>query len=242
MKGCIYVVGIGPGDEDFMSPRARKTIIDADVVIGYSTYLDLIAGITEGKDVRYSGMTREVDRCEKAVEIALEGKKVALVCGGDPNVYSLAGLVFEVAENKDVDIEVIPGITAATAAAAVLGAPLIHDFAIISLSDLLTPWDKIEKRLQLASAADFVIVLYNPKSKGRPDNIKNAADIMLKEKSPDTLVGIVRSALRGETISVISTLGKLADEDIDMFTTVVIGNAQTKVMRGKLVTPRGYHV
>ncbi len=185
-----------------------------------------------------------MERCSKAVELAASGKKIAVVCSGDPGIYAMAGLVFEIVRAQTADstpeIEVIPGIPALNASASRLGAPLMHDFASISLSDLLTPWEVIEKRLGAAAEADFVIVIYNPKSKGRPEHIKKARDIILKSRPADTPVGIVRAAMRDEEEITVTDLGNMLDYTIDMQSTVIIGNSQTFVWRDKMVTPRGY--
>lgn len=238
----IYVVGIGPGSIQYMTPQARTAIEESDVVVGYTLYVDLVKELTCGKEVKSTAMKQEVDRCRMALDSALEGKNVAFVCSGDAGVYGMAGVMAEVAEgHPEVEIETIAGITAACSGAAVLGAPLIHDFAVISLSDLLTPWEKIEKRLRLAAEADFVICLYNPKSKKRSDYIDKAADIMNCAKPWDTLCGYVKHIGREGENAVVCTLADLKNnEDVDMFTTVFIGNSATKVINGKLVTPRGY--
>ena len=187
----IYVVGIGPGGSEYMTPQAACAIENSDVVVGYTLYVDLVKELTEGKEVKSTAMKQEVDRCKMALESALSGKDVAFVCSGDAGVYGMAGVMSEVAaDHPEVEIITVPGITAACSGAAVLGAPLIHDFAVISLSDLLTPWEKIEKRLKLAAEADFVVCLYNPKSKKRRDYIDRAADIMSCAKSWDTPCGL----------------------------------------------------
>lgn len=238
----IYVVGIGPGNSEYMTPQARAAIEESDVVVGYTLYVDLVKDLTEGKEVKSTAMKQEVDRCKMALDSALEGKTVAFVCSGDAGVYGMAGIMAEVAEpHPEVEIVTIAGITAACSGAAVLGAPLIHDFAVISLSDLLTSWEKIEKRLALAAEADFVVCLYNPKSKKRHDYIDKAADIMSQTKSWDTPCGYVKNIGRDGETGVVCTLKDLKDnDDIDMFTTVFIGNSGTKIINGKLVTPRGY--
>jgi precorrin-3B C17-methyltransferase len=193
-----------------------------------------------------SGMRQEVDRCAKAVELARDGKTVAVICSGDPGIYAMAGLVFEVlsrqqsAVSGQPDVEIIPGIPALSACAARLGAPLMHDFAAVSLSDLLTPWGLIEKRLEAAASADFVIVIYNPKSKGRQDHIKKARDIILNHRSPDTPVGIVKGATRENETVAITDLQNMLDNEIDMQSTVIIGNSNTFTWEGRMVTPRGY--
>mgnify|MGYP000864390297 FL=1 len=235
------VVGLGPGDTDLLTPRALASIREADLIIGYKTYVDLIQDLISDKSVISSGMRKEIDRARLAVDEACAGKNVAVVSSGDPGVYGMAGIVLEVARNK-VPVEIIPGVTAATSAASVLGAPLMHDFAVISLSDLLTPWDTISQRLRAAAAGDFIMVLYNPRSKGRPENINQAREILLPLLNPQTPVGIVRCAQRGEQSSVITTLQDMLDSEIDMLTTVIIGNTQTRVEEGKMITPRGYQL
>jgi precorrin-3B C17-methyltransferase len=235
------VVGLGPGDMDLLTPRALASIREADLIIGYKTYVDLIQDLIRDKSVISSGMRKEIDRARLAVDEACAGKKVAVVSSGDPGVYGMAGIVLEVARDK-VPVEIIPGVTAATSAASVLGAPLMHDFAVISLSDLLTPWDTISQRLRAAAAGDFIMVLYNPRSKGRPDHINQVREILLTTLNPQTPVGIVRCAQRGEQSSVITTLQDMLDSEIDMLTTVIIGNTQTRVEEGKMITPRGYQL
>ncbi len=238
----IYVVGIGPGSPQYMTPQARAAIVESDVVAGYTLYVDLIKELTAGKEVRSTPMKQEVDRCRMALEAALEGKTVAFVCSGDAGVYGMAGIMAEVAEPyPEVEIEVVPGITAACSGAAVLGAPLIHDFAVISLSDLLTPWELIEKRLALAAEGDFVICLYNPKSKKRRDYIDKAAEIISRSRPWDTPCGYVKNIGRSEEKGVWCTLRDLQEnEDIDMFTTVFIGSSATRMINGRMVTRRGY--
>jgi precorrin-3B C17-methyltransferase len=237
----IFVVGIGPGDEKNLTPQAKEAILCCDVIVGYDLYVDLIKPLTEGKKTVTTPMKKEVDRCKAAVDFALDGYTVAMVCSGDAGVYGMAGVMHEVASPyKEIEIVVVPGITAACSAAAVLGAPLIHDFSIISLSDLLTPWEKIEKRLLLASEADFVICLYNPQSKKRSDYLQKACDIMLVHKSPSTPCGFVKNIGRDGQTATLCRLDELGKQDVDMFTTVIIGNSQTEIIGGKLVTPRGY--
>lgn len=242
MKKEIYVVGIGPGGSDFMTPQARKAIADSDVVVGYTVYIELIKDLCAGKTVETTGMKREVERCRIALKYADQGKKVAFVCSGDPGVYGMAGIMSEVAEDRpDIDIITVAGITAACSGAAVLGAPLIHDFAVISLSDLLTPWELIEKRLRLAAEGDFVICLYNPKSRSRQDYIDRAADIISVHRSWDTVCGYVRNTGRKGQRSVICSLKELKENaEIDMFTVVFVGSSSTRVVNGRMVTPRGY--
>lgn len=237
----VTVIGLGPGGGPDLTGRARAALEECDLLVGYTAYIDLVKPDFPEKEVLSTGMRREVDRCRAAVEAALAGKNVAMVCSGDSGVYGMAGLIYEVAQEYDpIEIEVIPGITAACGGAAVLGAPLTHDFAVISLSDLLTPWDKIEKRLTAAAQADFVICLYNPASKSRPDYLKRACDILLRDKSPETVCGTVRNIGRERETGTLYTLEQLGEAPVDMFTTVFIGNSQTKILNGKMVTPRGY--
>ncbi|SDJ81214.1 precorrin-3B C(17)-methyltransferase [Natronincola ferrireducens] len=242
--GKVFVIGIGPGGEDYMTPAAREGIMSSDVIIGYKTYIDLIRPILGDKRVIDSGMKREIERCSLAIDLAEEGHTVALVSSGDPGIYGMAGAVLEVKgeKNSPIEIEVIPGVTAVSAAAAVLGAPLMHDFAVISLSDLLTDWDVIKKRLQLGAEGDFVIALYNPKSKGRVTQIEEARDIMLQHRKKETPVGIVRNAKRRGEEVIITTLGEMLNHSIDMLTMVIIGNSNSFIQDGKIITPRGYHL
>ncbi|GEA15298.1 MAG: precorrin-3B C17-methyltransferase / cobalt-factor methyltransferase [Moorella sp. (in: firmicutes)] len=244
--GEIMVVGLGPGREEEMTPRARQALARAEVIVGYRTYIDLIASLTAGREVVVTGMTGEVARCREAVARAAAGARVAVISSGDPGVYGMAGLILEVlAEHprgKEIMVRVIPGVTAATAAAAVLGAPLMHDFAVISLSDRLTPWEVIARRLELAAAADFVLVLYNPRSHGRPDHLRRARDIILQYRRPSTPVGVVRNAGREGEEAWIRDLATFLELPVDMVSTVIIGNSQTRVLDGRLVTPRGYRL
>ena len=242
-NGSLVVVGIGPGAIDLMAPRARTALEQAEIVVGYRTYLDLVRDcLNPASEVISSSMMQEIDRCRKALELAEEGRRVALVCGGDPGIYAMAGLVFELAQsmNAKVPIDIIPGIAALNSCAAVLGAPLMHDFAAISLSDLMTPWEMIERRLEAVAPADFVVVIYNPRSKKRTDQIVRTREIMLTHRSPDTPVGIVSGATREHETVRLTTLANMLDEEIGMQTTVIIGNSQTFVWRDKMVTPRGY--
>ena len=237
----IYVVGIGPGAYEKMTVEAAEALKKSDMIIGYTVYVDLVKDHFPDKSFLTTPMTKEVDRCVLAFEEAKKGHVVSMICSGDAGVYGMAGLMYEVGEQyPEVELTIIPGVTAATGGAAVLGAPLIHDFCLISLSDLLTPWEKIEKRLLNAAEADFVICLYNPSSRKRHDNLAKACDLVLRYKSEDTVCGIVENIGRdGEGYRVMS-LRKLRDTEVDMFTTVFIGNAQTKEIAGKMVTPRGY--
>lgn len=239
--GRIRIVGLGPGAGEQMTQQAVRAVRESRVITGYTVYVDLLRDTYPDKEYITTPMRQEIDRCRMAFERAAGGDEVAMVCSGDAGVYGMAGLMYELSDDyPQVELEVIPGITAATGGAAVLGAPLMHDFAVISLSDLLTPWEKIEKRLLACSMADMVICLYNPSSKKRADYLARACRIMMEHKSPDTICGIVsRIGREGETWKTM-TLGELAHEKTDMFTTVYVGNEQTRLIRGRMVTPRGY--
>ncbi len=237
----IYVVGIGPGNYEEMTLRAANALNASDVIIGYTVYVDLVKEHFAEKEFLTTPMKKEVDRCVMAFEEAKKGKVVSMICSGDAGVYGMAGLMYQVgADYPEVELEIISGTTAATAGAAVLGAPLIHDFCLISLSDLLTPWEKIESRLLHAAEADFVICLYNPSSRKRHDYLQKACDLMLRHKAEDTVCGLVGNIGREGEHSRILTLKELRDTQVDMFTTVFIGNSQTRNLNGKMVTPRGY--
>lgn len=238
--GALAVVGLGPGGLEHLTIRAREVLAGAEVIIGYKTYLDLILPLIEEQELVVSGMRREVDRARQAVEMALSGRKVAVVSSGDPGIYGMAGVILEVLDGREVPLEVVPGVTAATAAAAVAGAPLMHDNALISLSNLLTPWEVIAKRLDLAAAADFVLTLYNPKSKGRPHLIHQAREIILRHRAAVTPVAVVQNALRPGQKLFLATLADFSELEIDMSTVVIIGNSQSYVRDGRLITPRGY--
>ncbi|KAF0144927.1 MAG: cobalt-precorrin 5A hydrolase / precorrin-3B C17-methyltransferase [Nitrospirae bacterium] len=270
-QGKLYIVGTGPGTIKHITPYAQNVIKESDIIVGYGTYLDLIKELTRGKEVISTGMTKEIDRCQKAVGLAMSGRTVSVISGGDPGIYAMAGLVFEILRaaeqqlhgesvnrligksqkqsscspihpftHSPIHVEVIPGISALNACAARLGAPLMHDFAAISLSDRLTPWKLIEERLESAAKTDFVIVLYNPKSMGRPEHINKAREIILKHRAPETPVGIVRAAMRENESIVVTNLRDMLNYDIDMQTTVIIGNSRTFVWDNRMITPRGY--
>lgn len=239
--GKVFVVGLGPGADMQMTLEAKAAVGRCQVIVGYTVYVDLIKKDYPDKVYLTTPMTQEVKRCQMAFEEAEKGQDVAMICSGDAGIYGMAGLMFEVGkEYPGTEVEIIPGITAANGGAAVLGAPLMHDFAVISLSDLLTPWEKIEKRIRAAAMADFVICLYNPSSKKRKDYLKKACEMMLEYKSEDTVCGTVRNIGREKEASRILTLGQLRETEVDMFTTVFIGNEQTVEINGKMVTPRGY--
>ena len=240
--GRVSIVGTGPGGAEHLTFAARDAIKRAATIIGYRTYLDLIPELLTGKEVLSSAMMQEVDRCKKALALAADGQEIALVCGGDPGIYAMAGLVFELAaeQKSPAEIEVIPGLAALNSCAARLGAPLMHDFAAISLSDLLTPWSLIEKRLAAAAEADFVIVLYNPKSKKRTSHLDRARELILAHRAPGTPVGIVTAATRENETITLTTLGQLPQAEVNMQSTVIVGNSKTFRWRDFMVTPRGY--
>ena len=237
----LYVIGIGPGEYEQMTLKAIHAMEKSEVIIGSTVYVDLVKEHFPGKEFLTTPMKKEVDRCVMAFEEAKKGKVVSMICSGDAGVYGMSGLMYEVGVNyPEVELEIIPGVTAATGGAAVLGAPLIHDFCLISLSDLLTPWEKIEARLLAAAEADFVVCLYNPSSKKRSDYLQKACDLMMQYKSPETVCGIVSYIGRDGEHYEVMDLKTLRDTKVDMFTTVWVGNSQTKEINGKMVTPRGY--
>ena len=238
----LSIVGIGPGDYDNMTVRADRVLRECDTIIGYTVYVDLVKERYPGKEFRSTPMTREVDRCRMALDAAQEGKHVAMVCSGDSGIYGMAALIYELrGESAQPAVEVVPGLTAACSGAALLGAPLTHDFAVISLSDYLTPWDKIEARLEAAATSDLTVVLYNPVSRTRPQHLKRACEILLRRLPEDRLCGVVRNIGReGESARLLTLAALRDDTEVDMFSTVFVGNAQTRVIGGKLVTPRGY--
>jgi cobalt-precorrin 5A hydrolase/precorrin-3B C17-methyltransferase len=237
----LYVVGIGPGSRGGMTGEAESALAQSDTIVGYTVYNDLVKPFFPHKRYMTTPMTGEEKRCRMALEEAADGHTVALICSGDPGVYGMAGLVFTMAEEfPEVNVEVISGVTAATSGAALLGAPLIHDFAVISLSDRLTPWDKIERRLRAAAEADLCIVLYNPSSRGRKDHLHRAAQILIEQLPESRVCGIAdRIGREGEKTRVL-TLGELAEAETDMFSTVFVGNSSTRQLGNKMVTPRGY--
>lgn len=244
--GKIMLVGIGPGSVEHMTARARAAIAEADVVVGYVTYIKLVADLLDGKEVVRKGMTEELDRAVSALEAARAGKKVALISSGDAGVYGMAGPTYEVlfqagwTPDEDVALEIVPGASALNSCAALVGAPLTHDFCAISLSDLLTPWPVIARRLDAVAMADFVVALYNPKSGRRTRQIVEAQRLFLRHRRPDTPVAIVKSAYRRRQHIEFTTLAQMAEQDIGMLSTVLIGNSSTFVRHGLMVTPRGY--
>lgn len=247
MSGKLLLIGFGPGADDHLTFRARDAIAEAQVVIGYTTYIKLIEDLLEGKEVHRKGMSEELDRVHLAYDLAQQGKVVALVSSGDAGVYGMAGPTLEVlaargwrGEDDPVHVEVVPGVTAVNAAASLVGAPLTHDFCTISLSDLLTPWPVIERRVRAAAVGDFVVALYNPQSKRRDWQLAAARDLLLEHRAPHTPVAIVKSAYRQRQHVVISELSKLCEHEVGMLTTILVGNSNTYVAAGRMITPRGY--
>lgn len=238
----LFVVGIGPGGVEFMTEQARNAMEKADVLCGYTVYIDLVAPLFPGKETYTSPMKQEIERCHWALETAQKGKDVAFICSGDAGVYGMAGLLLQLAPKyPEVDIQVVAGVTAALSGGAVLGAPLGHDFCVISLSDLLTPWNVIEKRLRCAAWGDFCLCLYNPSSRKRAGYLQKACQILMEEgKSPETVCGWVRNIGREGQCAKVLSLQELEKEQLDMFTTVFIGSSSTQTINGCMVTPRGY--
>ncbi|VAX35558.1 Cobalt-precorrin-3 C(17)-methyltransferase [hydrothermal vent metagenome] len=244
--GYLYIVGIGPGNEENITPAALNAIREANVVIGYSTYIQLVKHLIEGKEIVKAGMTEEIERARMAIETAQEGKKVAVISSGDAGVYGMAGLIFEVLKDMNwkkgdsPELKIFPGITAINSCASLVGAPLVHDACTISLSDQLTPWPTIEKKIEAAASADFVIGLYNPKSGRRTEQIVIAQKIISKYRSLETPVALIKSAYRRRENVIMSDLANFLENDIGMLTTVIIGNSNTFLFEGYMVTPRGY--
>lgn len=240
-EGRLYVVGIGPGEYEQMTIKAARVLESSQVIVGYTVYVDLVREHFPGKEYISTPMTREVERCRAALERAGEGCVVSMVCSGDPGIYGMAGLILELApEYPQVPVEIVAGVTAASAGAAVLGAPVCHDFAVISLSDRLTSREVIEKRLECAAMSDMAVCLYNPSSRQRRDYLAWACEIVGRYQKPETVCGLVRNIGRPGQAMEIMTLKELAQTETDMFTTVYIGNSQTTGRRGRMVTPRGY--
>lgn len=243
MKNKIYIVGMGPGRKDMMTGEALQALEQADIIIGYTVYIKLLEEHFPGKEMLSTPMRGETQRCELCFAEAETGKQVALVCSGDAGIYGLASLMFEMGkQHRDTELVVIPGITAASSGAAVLGAPLNHDFCVISLSDLLTPWETIEKRLTAAAEGDFAIALYNPSSHKRKDYLRRACDILLRSVEEERACGYVENIGREGTRAVTCTLKELRDAQVNMFTTVFIGNSGSEIVNGKLITKRGYQI
>lgn len=239
--GKVSVVGIGPGSYAYMTIQAEQTLRCCDVILGYQVYVELVRGRYPDKEFVSSPMTKEAERCRMALELARSGKNVAVVCSGDSGIYGMAALVYELrGENSTPEIAIVPGLTAACSGAALLGAPLTHDFAVVSLSDRLTPWQTIEKRLLAAAEADLSLVLYNPASHGRPDHLRRACSILQQVLPADRICGIARNIGREEESVQILSLAELAQAKADMFCTVFVGNSSTQLINQRMVTPRGY--
>lgn len=240
----IYVIGIGPGKRELMTLEAINALEDCEVVVGYKTYMDLVKDFIKDKEIVQNGMRKEVERCQDAIEKAKEGKKVAVISSGDSGIYGMAGLILELItkENLDIKVKIVPGVTASIGAASILGAPIMHDFCHISLSDLLTPWEVIETRLEMAAKGDFVICLYNPRSKGRSTHLEKAFEIIKAHKGEDTPVGIVKDVGREGEFKKIVKFKDMDFEIVDMTTIVIIGNKSTYIHEDKMITPRGYAV
>ena len=238
----LTVIGIGPGSEAMMTEEAVTALKEAEVVVGYKTYTHLVKPLVGDKEVIKTGMRKEVERCHLAIELAQEGKNVAMVCSGDAGIYGMAGLILEIVtkEKLDIQVRVVPGITASIAAASLLGAPLMHDFCHISLSDLLTPWEVIEKRIKAAAEADFVICFYNPRSLGREGHLARAFELMAPFKAATTPIGVVKAAARKKEEKWITTFGEMEFDRVDMTSLVIVGNKTTYVQDGLMITPRGY--
>lgn len=242
MSSKIYIVGMGPGTGEMMTPQADQALKNSDVIVGYPVYLKLLGDAYQEKEFLSTPMKQEVRRCEMCFEEAEKGKTVSMVCSGDAGVYGMASLLYEMSEtHPSCELEVIPGITAANSGAAVLGAPLNHDYCVISLSDLMTPWELIERRLKAAAEGDFCMAIYNPSSRQRADYLMRACDILLKNGvEPERACGYAENIGRDNTTCVTCTLAELKECEVNMFTTVFVGNSRTKMINGKLVTPRGY--
>lgn len=243
MKNKIFVIGMGPGREDMMTGEALAALEESDVIIGYTVYLNLLGERFQKKEILSTPMRQEKERCILCFEEAQKGKQVSMVCSGDAGIYGMASLMYEIGKDyPEIELEIIPGITAASSGAAVLGAPLNHDFCVISLSDLLTPWDKIEKRLTVAAQGDFAIAIYNPSSRKRKDYLKRACDILLRTIDGERACGYVENIGREGTKTVTCTLKELKEKEVNMFTTVFIGNSGSEIINGKLITKRGYQI
>lgn len=244
MNGKLYIIGTGPGNIDYMCGRAVNAIKESETLVGYKMYIDLLENLADGKELLSSGMMKEVERCNMAIDEALKGKVVSLVSSGDPGVYGMAGITLELIESRglDVEVEVVPGITSALSGGSLLGAPLMNDFAVVSLSDLMVPWDIIMKKVEAAAMGDFVTAIYNPRSKKRVKHLEVARELFLKYQKPETPVGIIKNSMRENQEVIITDLENLLNYDIDMTTTVIVGNSRTNIVGGKMVTARGYKV
>lgn len=236
----LYVIGIGPGGREHMTFKAVDSIKKSQAIVGYTPYIEYLEELTDGKEVFSTGMRGEVERCKKAIELVKEGKTTSIVSTGDAGLYGMAGPILEL--SKEIQVEIVPGVTAGFSAAAELGAPIMHDYVSISLSDLLTPWEIILKRVEKSAEADFVIQIYNPRSKGRPDHLEKVVNIISKYRKPQTPVGIVKNSGRAGNEITITTLDNIDYEKVDMLTVIIIGNSNTYIENGKIITPRGYEI
>lgn len=236
----LRIIGIGPGSKEHMTYRAAEAIATSQVIVGYKTYIDLIQDLITDQEVVQNGMKREVERCEKAIEIARSGKTVAVISSGDAGVYGMAGLVLELLGDETMAVEIVPGVTASSAAASIAGAPLMHDYCHISLSDLLTPMDQIQQRVRSAVRGGFVICFYNPRSKGRPNHLEQAFQWIKEETSEDLAVAVVKDAHREGQACHYGTVDDFDFNRVDMTSLVIVGNRTSRMIQGKLVTPRGY--
>lgn len=236
----LYVVGIGPGGREHMTFKAVEVIKKSDVIVGYKPYIEYLGDLVEGKELFSTGMKGEIERCKEAIEQVRKGKTTSIISTGDAGLYGMAGPILELAEG--IDVEIIPGVTAAFSAASELGSPIMHDYAAISLSDLMTPWEIILKRVDNATEADFVLAIYNPRSKGRPEHLEQAINLVRKHRKSTTPVGIVKNSGRPGTEITITTLEEMDFEMVDMLTVLIIGNSNTYVEGDKIITPRGYKI
>ena len=236
----LYVVGIGPGGREHMTYRAVEVIKVSDVIVGYTPYIEYLGELVEDKELFSTGMKGEIERCKAAIDMVRSGKNTAIISTGDAGLYGMAGPILELAE--DIEVEIIPGVTASFSAAAELGSPIMHDYASISLSDLLTPWEVIENRLEKAADADFVIAIYNPKSKGRKEHLEKAVNIILNYRKGETPVGIVKNSGRAGREIIITTLDNIDYKKVDMLSVLIIGNSNSYIKNNKIITPRGYNI
>ena len=247
MPGKLYIVGVGPGHHDHMTFRAREAIRESDTIVGYETYVNLVADLIGGKEVHRYAMTQEVERAQQCIELAAEGRTVSLVSSGDPGIYGMAGLIYETLadsgwERTGPEVEVVPGVSALNSCASIIGSPLMTDFAVLSMSDLLVPWEVIEKRVEAAARGDFVIVIYNPASKRRIRQLQDARAIILRHRRPSTPVAIIKGAFRDSESVVLTDLDHIQDhaEKLGMISTVIIGNSSTFTYKDLMINPRGY--
>lgn len=248
MSGKLYIVGVGPGHHDHMTYRAKQAIDESDTIVGYATYVNLVEDLIQDKDVYSYAMTQEVERAHQCIDLAKSGRVVSLVSSGDPGIYGMAGLIYEMLAKsgwdprEDLPVEIIPGVSALNSCSAIIGSPLMTDFAVLSMSDLLVPWEIITKRVESAAAGDFVIVIYNPASKKRIHQLQDARQIILKYRKPETPVAIIKGAYRQSQTVVLTTLEKLPDhsDKLGMISTVIIGNSSTFTYKDLMINPRGY--